>query len=78
MRLQADKLREKLLAAVANNEGVELEAARAEKTSALRGERELEEMIRSNAEKVREASEKKKNKKRKGYEDEEEEEDEEE
>lgn len=62
MRLEADKLRQKLLAAVAEEKGAALEAAREEKASALRREKELEEMISSNAEKIREASKKTKKK----------------
>ena len=58
MRLEAGKLREKLLSSVTKEKTTAVEMARAEMVSAVRRERELEEMIRSNAEKVFEASRK--------------------
>ena len=65
MRLEAGKLRERLLAAVAEEKAAALEAARSEKVSASRRERELDELLISNAEKVREAISKKKARKSK-------------
>lgn len=56
MRLEAGKLRARLLAAVAEEKTAALEAARAAREAESRRERELDDLISSNAERVREAA----------------------
>lgn len=62
MKLEAARLRERLLAAVAEEKTAALEAAKGKREAESRRERELDELISSNAERAREARSKKQKK----------------
>ena len=68
MRLEARQLRERRLAAGAEEKAAALEATRGEREAESRRERELDELISDNAERVREAATSKKQRQKEGEE----------